>query len=130
MPLITCPDCGRDVSDLAPTCPQCGRPLAAGAGAVPVDPRGSGGNAIAALASFFVPGLGQLIQGRVAEAFGFVVGVVVVWVVAIMMALVTMGIGLLLIPAFHLWCVYDAATWSPQRDAAGFEQARSSNGGM
>jgi len=28
MPLIKCPDCGRDVSDLAPACPNCGRPIA------------------------------------------------------------------------------------------------------
>ena len=28
MPLITCPDCGREVSDRAPTCPQCGAPIA------------------------------------------------------------------------------------------------------
>ena len=29
MPLMKCPDCGKDVSTLAPNCPQCGRPLAA-----------------------------------------------------------------------------------------------------
>jgi hypothetical protein len=29
MALIKCPDCGREVSDLAPACPQCGRPIAA-----------------------------------------------------------------------------------------------------
>jgi hypothetical protein len=28
LPLIKCPDCGRDVSDLAPSCPNCGRPTA------------------------------------------------------------------------------------------------------
>ncbi|HYH78658.1 MAG TPA: zinc ribbon domain-containing protein, partial [Longimicrobium sp.] len=27
MPLITCPDCGREVSDAAPACPHCGRPF-------------------------------------------------------------------------------------------------------
>lgn len=27
MPLITCPDCSRSVSDAAPTCPGCGRPI-------------------------------------------------------------------------------------------------------
>lgn len=27
MALITCPDCGRDVSSLAPACPNCGRPM-------------------------------------------------------------------------------------------------------
>ena len=26
MPVIACPDCGRDVSTLAPVCPHCGRP--------------------------------------------------------------------------------------------------------
>ncbi len=30
MPVIACPDCGRDVSPLAPTCPHCGRPSPAG----------------------------------------------------------------------------------------------------
>lgn len=34
MPLVKCPDCGRDVSDIAPACPNCGRPMAA----KPVDP--------------------------------------------------------------------------------------------
>lgn len=29
MALITCPDCGKDVSDIAPTCPACGRPIPA-----------------------------------------------------------------------------------------------------
>jgi len=26
MPLIQCPDCGKEISDLAPACPNCGRP--------------------------------------------------------------------------------------------------------
>lgn len=29
MPLITCPDCGRSISDAAPACIYCGRPAAA-----------------------------------------------------------------------------------------------------
>lgn len=28
MALITCPDCGREVSDRAPACPSCGAPIA------------------------------------------------------------------------------------------------------
>jgi membrane protein YdbS with pleckstrin-like domain len=30
MPVIPCPDCGKDVSTLAPACPHCGRPSPAG----------------------------------------------------------------------------------------------------
>lgn len=30
MPVITCPDCGRDVSTLASACPHCGRPSPSG----------------------------------------------------------------------------------------------------
>jgi len=30
MPVIACPDCGRDVSTLAPSCPHCGRPSPGG----------------------------------------------------------------------------------------------------
>lgn len=37
MPVIACPDCGRDVSTLAPACPHCGRPSPA-APATPVSP--------------------------------------------------------------------------------------------
>jgi membrane protein YdbS with pleckstrin-like domain len=36
MPVIACPDCGRDVSTLAPTCPHCGRPSPAGTAPMPV----------------------------------------------------------------------------------------------
>ena len=39
--------------------------------------QGSTGNVIAALASFFVPGLGQLLQGRIGTAFvHFILGAV------------------------------------------------------
>jgi len=31
MPLISCPECGRDVSEQAADCPQCGHPIAKGA---------------------------------------------------------------------------------------------------
>lgn len=30
MPVITCPDCGKDVSTMAASCPHCGRPSPAG----------------------------------------------------------------------------------------------------
>jgi hypothetical protein len=35
MPVIACPDCGRDVSPLAPACPHCGRPSPGGTTPMP-----------------------------------------------------------------------------------------------
>jgi TM2 domain-containing membrane protein YozV len=42
--------------------------------------QGSTGNVIAALVSFFIPGLGQLIQGRVLAALGFFVLSGLLWI--------------------------------------------------
>ena len=63
--------------------------------------QGSAGNVIAALASFFVPGLGQLLQGRFFIAIVQFVLAAVLWIV-------------LLGWAIHLWSVLDAALWKPK----------------
>lgn len=63
--------------------------------------QGSTGNVIAALASFFIPGLGQLLQGRVLMAgFQFVLAIIL-WF-------------FLLGWAVHLWSIVDAALWKPR----------------
>lgn len=64
---------------------------------------GSGGNVIAALASFFIPGLGQLLQGRVIKAAIMFVLAAVLWIV-------------LLGWVIHLWSIVDAALWKPAYD--------------
>ena len=63
--------------------------------------QGSAGNIIAALASFFVPGLGQLLQGRLMIA-------VIQFVLAAVLWFVLLGW------AIHLWSVLDAALWKPK----------------
>ena len=63
--------------------------------------RGSTGNIIAAVASFFFPGLGQLAQGRLLPAAGFFVASLLLWVV-------TFG---LLGWVMHLWACIDAALY-------------------
>ena len=60
--------------------------------------QGSAGNVIAALCSFFIPGLGQLLQGRLLRAIIQFVLAAVLWVV-------------LLGWAIHLWSVLDAALY-------------------
>lgn len=62
--------------------------------------QGSAGNVIAALASFFAPGLGQLAQGRILVALVHFIGTVVLW----FFMLGWLG---------HLWSAYSAATWRP-----------------
>ncbi len=60
--------------------------------------QGSSGNVIAALCSFFVPGLGQLIQGRLFKA-------IVMFVLAGALWFVLLGW------VIHLWSVLDAAMY-------------------
>ena len=62
--------------------------------------QGSAGNIIAAVCSFFVPGLGQLVQGRLGMAILQFVLAVVLWF-------------FLLGWAIHLWSILDAALWKP-----------------
>ena len=62
--------------------------------------QGSAGNVIAALASFFIPGLGQLLQGRVIKALVQFVLAGVLWI-------------FLLGWIIHLWAIVDAALWKP-----------------
>ena len=58
--------------------------------------QGSTGNVIAALASFFIPGLGQLIQGRLLMAVIHFVLAAVLWII---------WLGWII----HLWSILDAA---------------------
>ena len=62
--------------------------------------QGSAGNVIAAVCSFFVPGLGQLVQGRLGMAILQFLLAVVLWF-------------FLLGWAIHLWSILDAALWKP-----------------
>lgn len=63
--------------------------------------QGSTGNVIAALCSFFIPGLGQLLQGRLLMAIVQFVMAAVLWIVFL---------GWLI----HLWSILDAAMFKPE----------------
>jgi len=60
--------------------------------------RGSTGNVLAALASFFIPGLGQLVQGRLLAALFFFVGAILAWCCCL---------GWIV----QIWATIDAAVW-------------------
>jgi TM2 domain-containing membrane protein YozV len=59
---------------------------------------GSTGNVIAALASFFIPGLGQLLQGKLLKALIMFVAAAVLW-------------WFMLGWIIHLWSIIDAALY-------------------
>jgi TM2 domain-containing membrane protein YozV len=61
---------------------------------------GSGGNVLAALCSFFIPGLGQLLQGRLIKAAIHFVLFVVLWL---------FWLGIIM----HIWSCFDAARYLP-----------------
>ena len=67
--------------------------------------QGSAGNVIAAIASFFFPGLGQLVQGRIFPALAFFVITVVGY--ALWWLIVPGIIGAIC----HLWSIIDAARY-------------------
>lgn len=62
--------------------------------------QGSGGNVIAALCSFFVPGLGQLLQGRLLMAIVMFLAAGILWI-------------FLMGWIIHLWSILDAAKFEP-----------------
>ncbi|QDK82012.1 hypothetical protein EXU85_26760 [Spirosoma sp. KCTC 42546] len=64
--------------------------------------QGSGGNVLAALCSFFIPGLGQLLQGRLLMA-------ILQFVLAGALWFFLMGW------IIHLWSIIDAARYDPAK---------------
>ncbi len=70
--------------------------------------QGSTGNVIAALASFFIPGLGQLLQGRL----GMAILQFIAWGIALL--LVWLLVGWILLPLVYLWTILDAALYRPE----------------
>lgn len=63
--------------------------------------QGSAGNVLAALCSFFIPGLGQLLQARLGMAIVHFVLAIVLWF-------------FLLGWIIHLWSILDAAKFVPE----------------
>ena len=64
--------------------------------------QGSGGNVLAALCSFFIPGLGQLLQGRL--------------LIAIVQFLLAAALWFILLGwIIHVWSIIDAARYNPAK---------------
>ena len=66
--------------------------------------------ALPALANFFWPGLGHLIQGRTMDGIG--------WFIAIIAAAISclIVVGFFLTPVLWIWCIVDAAKYNPYEE--------------
>ncbi|MCZ2721716.1 hypothetical protein O1D97_08635 [Marinomonas sp. 15G1-11] len=71
--------------------------------------QGSGGNVIAAICNIFIPGLGQLVQGRIMKAVLFFIVTAVCYALSATVILFFMWIVGALV---HLWSIIDAARYS------------------
>lgn len=98
---VFCRDCGEKISERAEICPHCGirqkDPPKPEQSAAPSQKQKDSG--IAAVASFVIPGLGQVYNGELAK--GIIAGIVTV-------GLALTGIGLIFAVPIWIWLVYDA----------------------
>ena len=62
--------------------------------------QGSAGNVIAALCSFFVPGLGQLVQGRLMSAIGWFVTACLAFAITWVITLSALPFGWFVVSVF------------------------------
>jgi TM2 domain-containing membrane protein YozV len=96
-----CPFCAEDIQDAALVCKHCGRSMA---GDVAVKPARTWSPGVAAVMSFFIPGLGHLYKGRVLAG--------VCWFV-----FTIIGYMMMIVPgiALHLFVIYEAYN-GPSKD--------------
>jgi RNA polymerase subunit RPABC4/transcription elongation factor Spt4/TM2 domain-containing membrane protein YozV len=105
---VYCRDCGEELRAAAEICPECGvrqRPPPSTVGSVESDLESffyRNRGLVAAVASFLLPGLGQLLNREITKGL-LVFGALVVASVA-----VVFGVGLLLVPLVYVYAVYDA----------------------
>lgn len=113
MKIIYCPACGRALSSHAEFCPACGHPMSRRTSEFVVTDRVQPyrqfrqqlwSPGIAAVLSFFIPGLGQLYKRQIFSAL--------LWFV-----FVPLGYFFLVIPGIilHFFCIVGAAMGDPTR---------------
>jgi len=76
--------------------------------------RGSAGNVIAALCSLFIPGFGQLLQGRPLAAL---IHFIIAGLLYLVGVILTFGLLPMLVAApMHLWSCLSAAWFRPEEE--------------
>ncbi len=90
-----CKNCGKEIDEKAEICPHCGV-------RVRMPPKGEKNPGLAAVFSFFFPGLGQIYNGEIGKGLMFIV------VGGVFMLLMIVLIGFILLPLFWIYNIYDA----------------------
>jgi len=97
-----CSNCGAQIDVKAEICPKCGVRVELGPTSptnLPIERKNEG---LAAVLSFFVPGLGQIYNGQIGKGIVMIVlGIVIAFSIILL-------IGFILYPIFWLWGIYDA----------------------
>lgn len=96
---VFCRDCGNELDERAEICPGCGIRQKQPEYQAPLQTQPQKDSGIAAIASFVIPGLGQVYNGEIAK--GIILGLVTI-------AFAITGIGLLIAIPMWIWLVYDA----------------------
>ena len=96
MALIKCSECNSKISDKAANCVNCGNPINNVSEIKVVNKNEKG---IAAILSYFVPGLGQMYRGKIASGF--------LWLL-----ITLLGYACFIVPGIilHLICIGNAAS--------------------
>lgn len=96
-----CSNCGEEIDDVA-FCPHCGvSTTKATVETTLIKTRSPG---VAAIMSFFIPGLGQIYNGEILGGLGAMLIIII-----LMVSIVELGVwGLLLLVGFWVYCIYDA----------------------
>ena len=90
-----CSNCGSKINIKTEICPKCGVRVKALTSSI----KSPG---LAAVLSFFIPGLGQIYNGAIAE------GIVLMILTVISLVLCLAMIGFILVPAIWIYAIYDA----------------------
>jgi len=75
--------------------------------------------ALPRIITIFVPGIGQLVQGRIVAGLVWLL----LWGLSIALTIVTIGLGLLVYIPMYILCIIDAATYKPGKVSCGLIMA-------
>jgi TM2 domain-containing membrane protein YozV len=97
--MMFCPNCSSQISKDAEICPKCGVRVKAPPVAYTQEKKSTG---IAAVASLVIPGAGQIYCGKIGRGIMFIILTVLLGITVIFL------IGILLLPIFWVYNIYDA----------------------